>query len=480
MRLIELKENQNIEFKETWKDEWLQWICGFANQDGGTLYIGVKDNGEIKGIHNAHKLAETLPQTVKHLLGIIVEINILNQDDLEYLEIIIEKYLFPISYHGRCYLRSGKTNLEVTGIELEKFMLKKLGVTWDSIPYKKFDIDDLDKDLIKIFREESIKSKRLTEKDLDVDDKILLEKLDLYENGYLTNAAVLLFHKTQERNFTGSSIKIGYFEKNHADLRYQDEIVGPLITQVDRTIEMIYSKYLKGFIWYDDIYRREEYMFPREAFREILLNAVNNKTYSSGVPIQVSVYEDEIYVFNMGTFPKTINIEKIYEKHSSKPYNPRLALTFFKAGMIESWGRGFEKIKEECEKGNIPLPIVEDQGGEGVMIHILPSKKYMELLNRDTGNKQNGEKDTVKKLSNGGVNGGLSGGVNGELNKNEQKIINSFVSDFVNEDGGLNSKQINEITNISMRTIERSIKSLKEKELIQRIGSDKTGYWKLK
>lgn len=218
---------------------------------------------------------ETLPQTVSHLLGIVVEIIILEKDELDYLEIKIENYPFPISYHGKYYLRSGKTNLELKGKELDKFMLNKVGMTWDSLLYKKFEIDDLDKTAIKTFRDKALKGERLTTEDLNVDDKILLENLDLYENGYLTNDAILLFHEYPERNFTGPTIKIGYFEDNHADLRYQDEIKGPLIKQVDEAIDKIYTKYLKGLIWYDDIQRIEEFMFSREAFREILLNSVN-------------------------------------------------------------------------------------------------------------------------------------------------------------------------------------------------------------
>lgn len=305
-----MEENQVTEFKTIWKDEWLEWICGFANQEGGSLFIGRKDDGSVCGIKDAHKLAETIPQKVRHLLGVIVEVNILKEDAFEYLEIKIEKYPIPVSYHGKYYLRSGKTNLEVTGIELLKFMNEKIGKTWDGCSYPKITIKDLDKEAIKIFREKATESERLTEKDLNISDKKLLEKLDLYENEYLTTASLLLFHQNPGKFFTGPTIKIGYFEENHADLRYQDEITGPLIKQVDEAIDKIYGKYLKALIWYDDIYRKEEFMFPREAFREILLNAVNNKQYESGIPIQVSIYEDKIYVFNIGNFQKQSMLKK--------------------------------------------------------------------------------------------------------------------------------------------------------------------------
>lgn len=98
-------------------------------------------------------------------------------------------------------------------------------------------------------------------------------------------------------------------------------------------------------------------MFPQEAFREILLNAVVHKDYRACNPIQISVYEDKIYIWNDGEMPSGLDsTEKLFEKHSSKPYNPKLANVFFKSGMIEAWGRGFEKIKEACEKDDGRLP----------------------------------------------------------------------------------------------------------------------------
>ena len=452
-----MKESQSIEFKESWKDEYLAWICGFANAGGGNLYIGIEDDGTVCGIKNADKLAETLPQTIMHLLGIIVEINVHQKDELDYLEIIIERYPFPISYHGHYYLRSGTTNLKLKGLELDKFMLKKVGMTWDSLPNKSCIVEDLDPNAIKVFREKSLKSGRLTKTDLEVNDKLLLENLGLYEKGYLTNAAILLFHEHPERYVTSPSIKIGYFEDNHADLRYQDEINGPLMKQVDEAIDKIYSKYLKGFIWYDDIYRIEEFMFPREAFREILLNAVNHKDYSSGVSIQVSVCKNMIYVANISEFPKEIDFTKIYEKHISKPYNPKIAGTFFKSGMIESWGRGFEKIKDLCIKNNIPLPIVEINGNS-IMIQILPGKKYLELLKREE-NKKNVTRNVT---------------ANDTVNDTVKLVLEQIV-----RNPKVTKPELSKILNKGVATISRTIQKLRNEGYIERIGSDKKGRWEI-
>ena len=121
-------------------------------------------------------------------------------------------------------------------------------------------------------------------------------------------------------------------------------------------------------------------------FREILLNSINHKQYEENNPVQVSIYDDKIYVWNDGKFPEELASQNLFEKHYSKPYNPLIAQTFFKAGYIESWGRGFEKIRRECEQYNTPIPEIEIKA-TGVMIKCNPSNIYLELLsNMKEGN----------------------------------------------------------------------------------------------
>lgn len=85
-------ESQYIEFKESWRDEFLKWICGFANAQGGMLYIGIKDNGDVCGMQDAKKLMEDIPNKVCDILGILVEVNLKEKDEKQYLEIATEAY----------------------------------------------------------------------------------------------------------------------------------------------------------------------------------------------------------------------------------------------------------------------------------------------------------------------------------------------------------------------------------------------------
>lgn len=96
-------ETQYLEFKECWRDEYLKWICGFANAQGGNLYVGIKDNGEVCGIQDAKKLMEDIPNKVRDMLGILVDVNLKEKDNKQYLEIATEAYPYPISFRGKFF-----------------------------------------------------------------------------------------------------------------------------------------------------------------------------------------------------------------------------------------------------------------------------------------------------------------------------------------------------------------------------------------
>ena len=85
-----MPEHQNIEYKTSWRDEFLKWICGFANAQGGTLYIGRDDNGNIVGVQNAVKLMEDLPNKITSVLGIIADVNLHETEKGDYIEVVVE------------------------------------------------------------------------------------------------------------------------------------------------------------------------------------------------------------------------------------------------------------------------------------------------------------------------------------------------------------------------------------------------------
>ena len=329
---------------------------GFAlcQWQGGKIYIGCDDDGNVIGLPNARKLLEDVPNKIRDAMGIIVGVNLYEENGKEYIEIDVPSYPIGISCKGVYYSRSGSTRQILTGPALEAFLMRKRGATWDNLPLPAFSLNDIDDSIVDALSS-GAKKGRIDKSVLDEPKDVLMEKLHLMNGSYLTNAAMLLFSKDPEKWQLGAYVKIGFFETD-ADLLYQDEIHGSILEQIDKIVELVYLKYMKAKIS-TKVARIERYFVPEAALREALLNALCHKQYQSGVPIQISVYEDRLYIANCGCLPENCTLENLMRKHSSSPYNPNIAHVFYLAGFIESWGRGIEKICSACEKDGVPQPV---------------------------------------------------------------------------------------------------------------------------
>ena len=327
-------EFQNIEFKESWRDEYQKWICGFANAQGGVLYVG-KDNGKVCGVQDAKKLMEDIPNKVRDMMGILVDVNLKEKGGKSYLEIVTEAYPYPVSFRGKYYQRSGATNQELKGAALDRFMLRKQGKTWNGVPVPYLKAEDLDNATFDLFHKYAKRSGRMEDADLMDDNHGLLEKLRLYEGSYLKRAAALLFHPDPEKYVTGAFVKVGFFREG---------------------MDLVCTKYMKAIITYEGIQRIETLPMPREALREALLNACINKDYAEPSPIQIRVYENKLEIINGGVLPEGWTVETLLSSHRSMPYNPDIANTFFRAGEIEAWGRGIERIITACKNDGFSTP----------------------------------------------------------------------------------------------------------------------------
>lgn len=121
-----MPEQQNIAYKSAWHEDYLKWVCGFANAQGGVIYIGKNDNGDVVGLEGYRRLMDDIPNKIRNAMGIIVEVNLHEEAGKHLIEIITYPYSLPISLRGRYYYRSGSTKQELTGASLNEFLLKNL------------------------------------------------------------------------------------------------------------------------------------------------------------------------------------------------------------------------------------------------------------------------------------------------------------------------------------------------------------------
>jgi ATP-dependent DNA helicase RecG len=280
-----------------------------------------------------------------------------------FLEIVVESQPNPVNYKGEYHYRSGSTKQELKGVALDKFLLQKYGRKWDGVTIPNVPVSELKQETFEFFKEKGIESKRLSENSRKDTTEQLLDNLKLIDNGNLKRAALLLFHPDPEKFVTGAYIKIGFF-RSESDLQFQDDIHGNLFEQVEKTMELLLTKYTRAIISYKGLSRIETYEYPEDALREALLNAVAHKEYAGCTPIQIRVYPDRIKIWNEGKLPENWTVENLLEEHTSRPYNPDISNAFFRSGYVEAWGRGIDEIKKQCAKAELPAPIFKNDGSD--------------------------------------------------------------------------------------------------------------------
>ena len=464
-------ENQNIEYKRSWSDEYLKWVCGFANAQGGRIFIGIDDDKSVYGLTDSHRQMEDIPNKIVAFLGIVVDVNLHQRNGKEYLEIIVNPSNVPISYKGIFYYRSGATKQELKGAALQQFVLKKMGRSWDEIVCEGARMEHIDDEAVAYFVRKGIKAGRLPENAADDSTETILRNLDLIDDeGGLRNAAILLFGKRPSKFFACVEFKIGRF-KSESDLRNQDMITGNLIQMADKVMEVLDNKYLIRPIHYEGLQRIEPLEIPENALREIIFNAIIHKEYP-GYSTQMRVYDDRIWLWNSGGLPNGITFEQFMGAHSSCPRNRLIARAFYLAGFIESWGRGIGKIRDEFVANGLEAPVYKEEMG-GMSVYITRRKGL--FGENDTVN--DGVKNTDNKSVNvkkDGVNDSLNDGVNDGVKwtKNELAILFEM-----SKNSDVTYIQLQTKLKISEPTVRRSIKRLRLNMMIVREGSDKTGYW---
>lgn len=440
-----MKESQTIEFKQNWRDEYLQYVSGFANAQGGTLYIGIDDNGNVCGVDNAKALMEKIPNLIMQTTGILAEVNLHTDNGKEYLSVLVKPTSQPISYRGKYYFRSGTTLQEMNGTALRDFLFDKVGITFESYPNEQATMDDIDHDAIDFFLRSAIAAGRISSGTLRDTSETVLRNLDLMtDDGKLKNAAVLLFGKQPQRFFISSRFRLGRFGSRPSDLIFQDEVEGNILQMADRVIWLLRSKYLRTTILYEGLHRVEDLEIPEPAMRELIYNAIVHRDFM-GNDTQMKVYDDRIWLWNSGELPKGYSTDTLLKEHLSIPRNKLIANVFYKAGFIENWGRGFDKVINGFKVVGIEFPIIENEfGGTSVRIQRKVEKTLPEVDALDITDRQ---KQIVLLLA-----------------KNPRAT----------------AAELSKNLSVTSRTIQKDLSILQEKSIIIRNGSDKNGYWEIR
>ncbi len=182
----------------------------------------------------------------------------------------------------------------------------------------------------------------------------------------------------------------------------------------------------------------------------MLLNALVHRTYM-GAPVQIRVFDDRLSIWNEGTLPQGLSLDDLRKEHNSRPRNPNIADACFKAGYIDTWGRGILKIINSCKEAELPDPEINEMDG-GLQV----------VLYKNAGG-QDGSQVSSQ-----------DGSQVYDITKRQQEVL-----DYIIANPTISRKQLSEKLNINESAVQKHIEALKKKEKIER-DSATTGYWKVK
>ena len=213
----------------------------------------------------------------------------------------------------------------------------------------------------------------------DTDVEAVLEHLHLLNKGRPTNAAILLFGKEPQRFLISSEIKCAHFHGTEVSKPIPSYQVykGTVFELVDQAIDFVLSKInLAVGTRAESTQAPVAYEMPPEVIREAIVNAVAHREYTSTASVQVMLFADRLEVWNPGTLPPSLTLEKLKHPHGSVPANPLLAEPLYLTKYIERMGTGTGDIIKHCKKAGLPEPVFALTDGFVVTIRRKPQLAF--------------------------------------------------------------------------------------------------------
>lgn len=465
LEIIKNGEKENIEFKESFCDEAIISLTAFANTKGGRVFIGIKDNKEVKGIEVGKRTYIKFINEIKQKTDfkITPEIEEVVYKNKKILVLAISEYPSkPIPFGGRYYKRIKNSNHQMNIDEIAEEYMKARNRSWDMMINDDYSLNDLDFDKVskivdRINERHEIK--------IAQDPLAFLKKFDLISGDKITNAAVLLF--SIKPSFL-SEIQIGLFE-NETTIKKDLSIKTDLVSEVEMVLDFIKIYITKEYIISGRPEREEKWQYPITALREFVINAIVHKNYSALTHSQFKVFRDKIVLWNPGMLQPGLEIADLYAG-TEKSYvrNMKIAEIFKEIGLIERYGSGIKRAVEEIMEHGLSKPVIRQlAGGVDIEISGVSLTKDLEKENGGINTPQTTPQTTPQITP-------QTTKLTKELTVLEKKI---FL--LIKKNNKISRSEISKELNIGQDTVKEYIEKLKNKGYLKRIGPDFGGSWQI-
>lgn len=372
-QLNEHSESETLELKESFDNKALETIGAFANTSGGTILIGVRDDGRITGITLGKNTLEEWTQRMQSKIQprFLPSVQKHNYRQHTIVKIKVERSDSPISVDGRFVKRVGRTNQLMAPEEIKQRLFISSGASWDSQIVNDANMDDLNKETIATFISLVKVAGRRPLGEGGTGE--ILSKLQLVQANRPTRAAILLFGKQPGKFFMNAFVQLGRF-RSPTRIVDSKRLDGNILEQIEEGMIWFKQRFETEFIITGKPTRDEKWEYPLPAVREALINAICHREYGALSSTQVQLYDDRLEIWNPGALPIPLTPDRLLEKHPSVPRNRLIANCLFYAGFIESWGSGTLNIAELAREAGLEIPEFTSSPGEFKIIlrkHIL-------------------------------------------------------------------------------------------------------------
>ncbi|MDE3268441.1 MAG: putative DNA binding domain-containing protein [Chloroflexota bacterium] len=391
-------ESETLEFKETTgtRREASMTVCAFLNQRGGRVLFGVRPDGTVVGQQVSERTIEEMGTELRQIdppafpavervpVGAGRELVVVSTG---------QGASRPYSYRGKAYRRVGNTTLAMSADEYNRMLFERMHSEqrWENQPASGWSVDDLDRTEILRTVRMAVRRGRLEAPPNSGDLADVVRGLGLLHEGVLLRAAAVLFGKTERLEFEMPQclLRVARFRGT------------------DRT-EFLINRQFNGnafrLLWNATEFLGDEPLYPNLAIREALANALCHRDYSIGSgSVGIAVYDDRLEITSSGPLHFGLTPEKLFAPHESRPWNPLIARTFYRSGVIEEWGSGTLRMADMARKAGLPAPEIEDDGGT-VTVRFRHSQFVRHRITRDVSEPE-GRREMILALLDGADEG---------------------------------------------------------------------------
>lgn len=429
------QESETLELKEIVVEDIKKEIIAFANSAGGTLYVGVADDGNIVGVENPdmviQQISNMVRDSIKPDITMFTRYAAKNVEGKQIVAVEIQRGTERPYYLAKkglrpegVYVRQGTSSVPATSTAIRRM------------------IKDTDGDSFEAMRSlEQNLTFQATEKEFALRDLAFgisqMKTLGILNtDGIYTNLGLLLSEQCAH------TVKAAVFEGiNQSIFRDRQEFTGSLLQQMNEVYEYI-DRRNQVHSTFDKLRRIDTRDYPEVAIREALLNSLVHRDYSFSASTLISVYDDRIEFTSIGGLPAGVSLDDIM-LGLSVCRNPKLANVFYRLELIEAYGTGMKKIMGAYENSN-KKPVIETT--DNAFKIILPN------LNKDVGS---------LPVADAG-------------SEAERQVL-----EFIKKNGSISRKETETAVNLKQTAAGRLLSKMIQKKLIVQIGQGKNTKYRL-